>query len=76
MLPTHKHLLALRRGDVVRAIKMHGGSATVAGRLGLRFQHGSLRYRLFPTVVGQCEDAYGYAIWHITNSPDEREATK
>lgn len=46
VLPTHKRLLALRRGDVVRAIKMHGGSAAVAGRLGLQFQHGSLRYRL------------------------------
>jgi hypothetical protein len=49
-LPTHRELLAARRGDLVRAIKMHGGSAAVAARLGLRYHHGNLRCRRLPSA--------------------------
>ena len=56
-LPTHKELLATRRGDLVRAIKMHGGSAAVAARLGLRCHHGNLRCEV---VAGFDKASAGY----------------
>lgn len=39
-LPTHAQLLAAGRSDVVRAIRIHGGSLAVAQRLGAVVKQG------------------------------------